>query len=270
MAAQMENPFANPFPGMNPYLESRRLWPEVHNNIIHEMFRFLRRNLPFRYTVIMDERVGIGNDPSRDAPARYAEPDLSIRGGGVRERGAATYLAEGRVTARLPLDDETTREMFITIGERDHEDPVTIVELLSPSNKSVSGHGRSQYLDKRERVIFSPTHLVEIDLIRRGRPMPVEGYGGDAPYRHLISRWQTRPEVDLYPFRLQTPIPDVPVPLLEGDEDAVVPLGSLVDDMYEQDYYSNYADYSHDPEGPLSDDDREWLDQILREKGFRS
>ena len=40
MAAPVENPFANPFPGMNPYLESRRLWPEVHNNIIHEMFRF--------------------------------------------------------------------------------------------------------------------------------------------------------------------------------------------------------------------------------------
>ena len=75
----MENPFANPFPGMNPYLESRRLWPEVHNKIIHEMHRFLRRTLPFRYTVIMDERVGIGNDPTRDAPARYAEPDLSIR-----------------------------------------------------------------------------------------------------------------------------------------------------------------------------------------------
>ena len=64
----MENPFANPFPGMNPYLESRRLWREVHNNIIHEMFRFLRRTLPFRYTVIMEERVPIGNDPSRDAP----------------------------------------------------------------------------------------------------------------------------------------------------------------------------------------------------------
>ena len=113
----------------------------------------------------------------------------------MRERTAVAYRAEGRVTARLPLDDETSPEMFITIGERerDHEDPVTVVELLSPSNKTSSGHGRSQYLDKRQRVIFSDTHLVEIDLIRRGRPMPVEGYDGDAPYRHLISRWQTRP-----------------------------------------------------------------------------
>ena len=270
MAAQVENPFANPFPGMNPYLESRRLWREVHNNIIHGMFRFLRRTLPFRYTVIMDERVPIGNDPSRDAPAQYGAPDLSIRGGGVRERATVTYQTEGRVTARLPLDDETSPEMFITIGERSQEDPVTIVELLSPSNKLTGGHGRSQYLDKRQRVIFSPTHLVEIDLVRRGRPMPVEGYDGDAPYRHLISRWQTRPEVDLYPFRLQTPIPDVPVPLLEEDADAVVPLGSLVDDMYEQDYYSNYADYNSDPEGPLSDDDRQWIDLLLREKGLRT
>ena len=159
MAAQVENPFANPFPGMNPYLESRRLWREVHNNIIHGMFRFLRRTLPFRYTVIMDERVPIGNDPSRDAPAQYGAPDLSIRGGGVRERATVTYQTEGRVTARLPLDDETSPEMFITIGERSQEDPVTIVELLSPSNKLTGGHGRSQYLDKRQRVIFSETHL---------------------------------------------------------------------------------------------------------------
>ena len=68
----------------------------------------------------------------------------------------------------------------------------------------------------------------------------------------------------------KSPIPDVPVPLLEEDADAVVPLGSLVDDMYEQDYYSNYADYDSDPEGPLSDDDRQWIDLLLREKGLRT
>jgi len=268
----MENPFANPFPGMNPYLESRGLWPDVHNSLIAVMKSFLRRTLPFRYTVIMDERVGIGNDPSRDPPARYAEPDLSIRGGGVRERALAPYQTEGRVTARLPWTDEAAREWYVTIGERSREDhdPVAIVELMSPSNKLTAGHGRSQYLEKRERIIASGTHLVEIDLTRVGRPMPVEGYDGDAPYRHLISRWEVRPEVDLYPFRLQTPIPDVPVPLLEGDDDAVVPLGALLHDMYEQDYYVNYVDYKGDPEGPLSDEDREWIDGLLREKGFRN
>ena len=60
------------------------------------------------------------------------------------------------------------------------------------------------------------------------------------------------------------------MPLLEGDNDAVVPLGSLVDDMYEQDYYSNYADYDNDPEGTLSDDDRQWINLLLCEKGLRT
>ncbi len=267
----MENPFANPFPGMNPYLESSRLWPEVHNKLIGEMHRFLRRTLPFRYTVIMEERIGIGNDPSRDPPARYAEPDLSIRGGRIHERGSTAYRTEGRVAARLPWTDEAVREWYVTIGERSREDhdPVAIVELLSPSNKRPGGHGRSQYLEKRERIIASGTHLVEIDLTRVGRPMPVSGYDGDEPYRHLISRWQVRPEVDLYPFWLQSPIPNVPVPLLEGDDDAVVPLGDLLNDMYQQDYYANYVDYNDDPEGPLSDDDRRWIDGLLRDNGLR-
>ena len=266
----MENHYANPFPGMNPYLESARLWREVHNSLIAVMKSFLRRTLPFRYSVIMEERIGIGNDPGQEPPAHYGRPDLSIRNRGVRERALAPYQTEGRITATLPWTGETPREWYITIGERSQEDPVTVVEVLSPSNKRPGGHGRSQYLEKRERIIEGATHLVEIDLVRVGRPMPVEGYDGDAPYRNLISRWPVRPEVDLYPFRLQTPIPDVPVPLLEGDDDAVVPLGALLDDMYEQDYYVNYVNYSGDPEGPLSDDDRRWIDRLLREKGLRS
>ena len=263
--------FANPFPGMNPYLESRWLWPEVHNKIVGDMHRFLRRALPFRYTVIMEERIGIANDPSRDPPPRYAIiPDLAIAGGGVPgDRGFHSQLGEGSVTVWMPVTDETVREWFITIGERSQDDPVTVLEVLSPRSKR-TGHGRSQYLDKRERVLENPTHLVEIDLVRVGRPMPVVGYDGDAPYRNLVSRSQTRPELELYPFRLQSAIPDVPVPLLEGDDEPAIPLGAMVRDLYEQDYYFNYVDYDKDPEGPLSDYDREWLDRILREQGFRS
>ena len=257
----MENPFANPFPGMNPYLESERLCREVQKVIVHQIHRYLRRSLPFRYTVLMGERPGIANIPSHDPPARYAA---------AGERVNSLHQDGSKVVAKLPWTNATPREWYITIGERSREDPVTVVEVLSPSNKRPGGHGRSQYLEKREHIIESGTHLVEIDLVRVGRPMPVEGYDGDAPYRTLVSRWQARPEVDLYPFRLQTPIPDVPVPLLEGDDDAVVPLGALLDDMYEQDYYANYADYNTDPEGPLSDEDREWLAGLLREKGLRN
>ena len=266
----MENPFTNPFPGMNPYLETRGLWPEVHNSLIAAMKSFLRQRLPFKYSVIMEERVAIGQNPAEEPPARYARPDLTISSQEApRISGAHPDSEDTRaVTVVLP-EIYTVREWFIEIREQSRGKPVTILEVLSPTNKN-PGAGREQYLDKRQRILESATHMVEIDLVRVGRPMPLEGYDGDAPYRNLVSRWQDRPAAALYPFRLQSVIPDITVPLLDDDAEPTLPLGEMVHDLYLQDYYCNYVDYGADPAGPLSDNDREWLDKILREQGFRS
>ena len=45
---------------------------------------------------------------------------------------------------------------------------VTVLETLSPANKRPGGDGRREYLKKREEVLQSPSHLVEIDLLRGG------------------------------------------------------------------------------------------------------
>ena len=276
MATHLENPYSNPFPGMNPYLESPRLWPEVHNKLIAAMHRYLRRRLPFRYSVIMEERLGIGINPPDEPPIRYIRPDLAVTGAGTigaPSGGAAPALDGGAVAVLLPAR-ETVSEWFISIATAaagDGNEPVTILEILSPSNKR-AGAGRNQYLDKRSSVIESAVHLVEIDLVRQGAPMSYQGYDDydtDAPYRHLVSRWPTRPWAALYPFGLQSAIPDVAVPLLEGDAEPKIPLGALLDDLYREDYYANYVDYGSDPAGPLSDGDRLWLDGLLRAKGLR-
>ncbi len=266
----MENPFINPFPGMNPYLETRGLWPEVHNSLIAAMKSFLRRRLPFKYSVIMEERIAIGQNPPEEPPARYARPDLTISSREApRTGGANTDREDTRaVTVVLP-EIYTVREWFIEIREQRREKPVTILEVLSPTNKN-PGAGREQYLDKRQRILESATHMVEIDLVRVGRPMPLAGYDGDAPYRNLVSRCQDRPSATLYPFSLRSPIPNVTVPLLDDDEEPIIELGEMVHDLYLQDYYCNYVDYGEDPAGPLSDNDREWLDKSLHEQGFRS
>ena len=288
MATHPENPYSNPFPGMNPYLESPRLWPEVHNKIIAAMHRYLRRRLPFRYSVIMEERlglgIGIGVNPPDEPPTRYIRPDLTITGTGTDigtapGGGATLALDSGAVAVLLPVR-ETVSEWFISISiaaaasDGNGSQPITILEVLSPSNKR-AGAGRSQYLDQRGSIIASAVHLVEIDLVRQGSPMPYQGYDHnddnalDAPYRHLISRWPTRPWAALYPFALPSAIPDVTVPLLEGDAEPQIPLGALLDDLYREDYYANYVDYNSDPAGQLSDADRRWLDGLLRAKGLR-
>ena len=268
LAARLENPWDNPFPGMNPYLETPRLWPEVHNSLIALMKSYLRRTLPLRYSVIMEERLGIGVEAPDGPPYRYIKPDLTIIGGEPLPSPAAVReMDAGSVVVTLPFR-ETVREFYISISDRNRDEAVTILEVLSPSNKK-TGVGRTQYEDKRGNIFESSVHLVEIDLVRQGQPMPAEGYDGDAPYRHLVSRWRLRPRAALYPFGLQSPIPDVAVPLLEGDAEPKIPLGDILHSLYREDYYANYVDYGKDPEGPLSDADRAWLDGLLRAKGLR-
>ena len=118
-ATRLENPFDNPFPGMNPYLESRRLWREVHNSLIaRDANRTSAARLPFRYSVIMEERLGIGVEAPDGPPYRYIEPDLAVIGGEPLPTAVAVReMDAGSVVVTLPFR-ETIREFYITISDR--------------------------------------------------------------------------------------------------------------------------------------------------------
>lgn len=264
----MADQFVNPFPGMNPYLETAGLWPEVHNKLIDAMHYFLRQALPFRYWVVMEERIAIGQNLPEEPPERYARPDITIAGGGGADREGPAATADGQAVAVVVPETYPVHEWYLEITERNRDTPVAVLEILSPTNKR-PGYSRQQYIAKRERILGSATHLIEIDLVRAGRPMPIGGYDGDAPYSILISRWPSRPNADLYPFGLSDGIPDVKTPLLRGDEEPTIPLGEIVDDVYLRSYYGRYVNYNDDLEEPLSGSDRQWLDRMLRAKGLR-
>ena len=65
-------------------------------------------------------------------------------------------------------------------------------------------------------------HLIEIDLLRRGKRPPMREALPDVPYFIFLSRAQRRPLTDVWPIRLDAPLPTISVPLLPGDAD--VPL----------------------------------------------
>jgi hypothetical protein len=46
-----------PFPGMDPYLERRGLWEEVHTGLIAEIQQFLAPLVRPRYRVAVERRV---------------------------------------------------------------------------------------------------------------------------------------------------------------------------------------------------------------------
>ena len=263
----MADQFSNPFPGMNPYLETAGLWPDVHNRLIGAISSFLRRNLPLRYSVVTEERVVVGHNPAEEPRRRYAVADIAVSSDANFPTGASPESGHQAVTVVIP-EVYWTRQRFLTIREQSRGNAVTILEILFPTNK-LSGEGRREYCDKRLRIMESGTHLVEIDLIRVGDPLPVEGYDGDAPYRILVSRSELRPSAELYPFGLRSTVPDILTPLLDADDEPTLRLGEIVNDLYLQDYYGRLLNYNNDPAGPLSDLDRAWLDQMLREKGLR-
>jgi hypothetical protein len=74
--------------------------------------------------------------------------------------------------------------------------------------------------DIGRRVLYSTAHLMEIDLLRRGRRVPMQQPLPPAPYVVWLSRAQRRPSMEMWPMQLSLRLPTVPVPLL-ADEPAV-------------------------------------------------
>ena len=66
-------------------------------------------------------------------------------------------------------------------------------------------------------MLASYTHLIEIDLLRSGNPMPIQGSEVTTDYRILISRENRRPTAQLYAFNVQDCIPVFALPLKLGD-----------------------------------------------------
>ena len=144
---------------------------------------------------------------------------------------------------------------------------VTAIEVLSPTNKR--GEGREEYLENRRPILHSPAHLVEIDLLRRGRRVPMEQALPTAPYYVYVGRHDIRPDTDVWPIRLDRPLAEVPIPLLVGDDDVMLDLQTALTAVYDLSDYGLEIDYARPPEVPLKTRQAAWVDRHLLAAGLR-
>jgi hypothetical protein len=163
---------------------------------------------------------------------------------------------------------ETVREWYLEVRQVETGEVITVIEVLSPKNKR-SGEGRLKYESKRQKILDSLTHLVEIDLLRQGKPMRMNSQEIQSHYRLIVSRASERPQADLYAFNLQQEIPLVSLPLQPEDTEPVINLQDLLHRLYEQGSYDLALDYRTEPIPPLSTADAAWVDKVLREQGLR-
>ncbi len=261
-----------PFPGMDPYLEHPNLWPEVHTRLIVTLADTLGPAVRPRYRVAVEPRTYI----ALVNPQSYiGRPDVGLvqpqsSDAAKYEAGTATTTRPRR--AQLPMPEEI-RERYLEVRDVKTGELITVVEILSPTNKR-PGEGRRQYEDKRVQVLGSRTHLVEIDLLRGGDPMSMHiqdnGQPTDYHYRILISRSDQRPNAEVYTFSVREPIPVFPLPLRKDDTEPALDLGEALHKVYDRAGYDLAINYNTDPVPPLEEADAAWAAQLLREAGLRS
>jgi hypothetical protein len=256
---------ACPFPGMDPYLEHPTLWPGVHNGLIATLQLALAPQLRPRYYIALEERVYV-TEP--DQSVLVGRPDLAVIGHQEPESTVQPAPSLPPVlTVRVPMPDEV-RETYLEVRETGTDYVLTVLEVLSPTNKR-PGRGRRIYEDKRLDILATKTHLVEIDLIRTGEPMPIIGNGNTSSYHILVSRGDHRPNAILYAFDIRHPIPTFPLPLKPDDHEPIVDIGELLHNLYDQASYDLRLDYTDAPEPSLPPADATWADQLLRQQGLR-
>jgi hypothetical protein len=229
----------------------------------------------------MRPEIGIVGD---ELPGRIV-PDVAI----VRPPApAATTAAEGGVAVLeeprvasspsvwLRLPNEPLRHHFVEIRDasRGHA-LVTLIEIASPTNKR-SGPDRRAYEAKRQEILDSDTSLIELDLLRGGQPLVaspsvLEVAAGLKPrpdYLVAVNRaWQRGAELQyqLFPIRLEEPLPCILVPLREGETEPPLDLQYVFRQAYDGGPYARGAvDYACPPDPPLRADLADWLQDCLK------
>jgi Protein of unknown function (DUF4058) len=262
----------SPFPGMDPYLEDPGRWPDVYARFINIASDLLAEQVAPKYFVRIEDRVYISDD--RDPGRSAMIPDIRV----VSRRGwedadlpprSGTGVEVAVPIVVTTMIEEEIHEHSLEIVDRERKVVVTVIELLSPSNKVSGSYGRSKFVRKRREVMTSTSHWVEIDLLRQGVVITSRELLPPGDYLVHVSRVETRPKGHLWPIRLSERLPVIPVPLAAGDPDARLDLQAVLTTAYDRARYDFSIDYTREPVPPLSPEWAAWSDRLLKEKGLR-
>lgn len=263
----------SPFPGMDPYLERPDVFGTLHDNMITYIIESLQPRLPAPYFADTGRRVWV------EMSHRMIEPDVNVRrvaenggddAGGALAVATATLVCAEPVVVTVPHDEH--REPFVQIMAQTEEGErlVTLIEVLSPTNKTPGSKGRDLYVRKQQEILDSPIHLVEIDLLRGGEHTTAVPRAfalrktGPFDYHVCVHRSEHFEDYLVYPIALPMRLPTVGIPLLAGDPDVPLDLQAVFDRCYEIGPYRRRIRYDREePVPPLSPAQGEWAKSCL-------
>ena len=264
----------SPFPGMDPYLENPPLWPGVHQGLITYMCGELNALLPSHYVADIGERLYVVQ------AERGIYPDVVVLEHPSAQTSTEQSARRIAVAASDPpwvltVKPEEIREVYIEIlSVADQSRVVTVIEILSPSNKIAGSEGRQLYLTKQREILSSQTHLIEIDLLRKGEhtvaaPREMLLKRGKWNYLVCLHRSGQKGRYEVWAITLQQRLPRIHIPLQDGDPDVVLDLQAVFNRCYDEGAYTRRLNYRSELPIPLKGNDAQWADALLRERGLR-
>ncbi len=266
----------NPFPGMNPWLESH--WGDLHTRLPMYSCDAIQRQLPAELHARVEEYLSF-DEPNGDPNDRHRRiaPDIHI----AQRFGPSSFATSSEGTSVGLVDDLTepirTRRRheaevlrYIEILDlKANRRVITAIEFLSPANKTVSGG--KQYVQKQNERINGDVSLVEIDLLRQGAWVMATSedlYPSELrrPYRICVTRRESFNESEVYRASYRSPLPEVRIPLRHNEADVRLPLQSLLNLSYKNGRYGSALDYSVPPEIALEAEDQTWIQDWLSKR----
>ena len=227
----------SPFPGMDPYLEHPKLWSVFQHQLLAALYQNLLPGLVDRYRA----RVG-----------------------------TRTYTSEMALFTSIVREEHT--EEYIEVRNRADGKLVTLVEVVSPSNKTTTA-GRNSYLEKRRDALQQRAGIVEVDLVLQGKPTLTYSRDGlpEYDYAVTVTRSTAPDRYEIYTSTLQKRLPKFKVPLAPDDRDALMDLQSAFARAYDLGNFAAEIDYKSAPHAdvPLTESHTSYLDLTLKTQKLR-
>jgi len=249
---------------MDPYLEGREIWLDFHHRLISTVSNQLQPQLrPRGYFVAVESRIWI------ESPEHALYPDLMLLRAqpGPRSADEALGVLVADEPVRVRMETQERHEAYLQIFERSSRRLITGIEVISPSKKSKTD-ARAEYIKERNELRRSGVSLVEIDLLRSGRPLVAlpPATTSRLPYHRgfvvNIGRAKSK-HFESYPVSIRLPLPRIGLPLEPGEPDVVLDLQAALALAYEEGAYEARIDYKVPARPPLAGDDAAWADELL-------
>jgi hypothetical protein len=245
---------------MDPYLEDPAFWQDFHRSFITYCRDALLDKLPDAYEARIDEQLRLVEHASDRNTTRL--PDVTITRQPTPRQSQAMRSPPGPIATLEPVSIpmvtqfEEVRDTWIEIIHRPDRSLVTVIEILSPTNKT--GDGFFDYRLKRRGILGQHAHLVEIDLLLGGRRLELQANLPRGDYYAYVTRDQPDRVVDVYTWSLRDKLPTIPVPLKAPDPDIGLNIAEVFAITYERGRYARSLRYTAPPAGPLEGDLLTW------------